>query len=130
MRRMQLTATAQAPLEPTFKTPTDQRLRDRCQAVLMASRGRKRRTIAQELGVHRTTVRRWLTHSHARGLAGLQIQWAPGPPGRIPETLAPTIQEGVNAGPAGCGLDRANGAYEELATYAYQATGLEVKRTA
>ena len=130
MQRIQLTATAQAQLEHTFKTTTDRRLRDRCQAVLMASRGRKRRTIAQDLGVHRTTVRRWLTHYHERGLAGLQIQWAPGQPGRIPETLAPTIQEWVKAGPEGCGLDRANWTYEELATYVYQATGIEVQRTA
>ena len=67
---MRLTATAQAPLAPPCTTTTDRRLRDRCQAVWMASRGRQRRTIAQEWGVHRTTVRRWLTPSHARGLAG------------------------------------------------------------
>jgi transposase len=130
MRRIRLTPTEQAQLEHTFKTTTDRRLRDRCQAVLMAGRGRKRRTIAQDLGVHRTTVRRWLTHYQERGLAGFQIQWAPGRLGRIPETLAPTIQEWVKAGPAGCGLDRANWTYEELATYVYQATGIEVKRTA
>jgi transposase len=130
MRRIRLTATAQAQLEHTFKTTPDRRLRDRCQAVLMANRGRKRQTIAHDLGVHRTTVRRWLTHYHERGLAGLQIQWAPGQAGRIPEPLAPTIQEWVTAGPEGCGLDRANWTYAALATYGYQATGIEVKRTA
>jgi predicted ArsR family transcriptional regulator len=72
MRRIQLTTAEHEQLEHTFKTTTDGRLRDRCQAVLMARRGRKRRTIAQDLGVHRTTVRRWLTHYHERGLAGLQ----------------------------------------------------------
>jgi transposase len=130
MRRIQLTTVEQEQLEDIFKTTSDRRLRDRCQAVLMASRGRKRQTIAQDLGVHRTTVRLWLKHYHVRGVEGLQIQWAPGQPGRIPETLAPTIQEWVKAGPAGCGLDRANWTYEELATYVYQATGIEVKRTA
>ena len=130
MRRIQLTTVEQEQLEDIFKTTSDRRLRDRCQAVLMASRGRKRQTIAQDLGVHRTTVRLWLKHYHARGVEGLQIQWAPGQPGRIPEPLAPTIQEWVKAGPAGCGLDRANWTYEELATYVYQATGIEVKRTA
>jgi transposase len=130
MRRIQLTTAEHEQLEHTFKTTTDRRLRDRCQAVLMASRGRKRRTIAQDLGVHRTTVQRWLTHYHERGLTGLQIQWAPGQPRRLPEPLAPTIQEWVKAGPEGCGLDRANWTYEELATYVYQATGIEVKRTA
>jgi transposase len=44
--------------------------------------------------------------------------------------LAPTIQEWVKAGPEGCGLDRANWTYEELATYVYQTLGITVKRTA
>ena len=76
MRRIRLTATEQAQLEQFFKTTTDRRLRDRCQAVLMASRGRKRKIIAQDLGVHRTTVGLWLKHYHAHGVAGLQIHWA------------------------------------------------------
>jgi transposase len=130
MRRIRLTATEQAHLEYTFKTTNDRRLRDRCQAVLMASRGRQRQTIAQDLGVHRTTVRRWLTQYHKQGWESLQIHWAPGQPGRIPETLASTIQSWVKAGPQGCGLDRANWTYEELATYLYRVTGIAVKRTA
>jgi transposase len=130
MQRITLTATEHAALEHTFKTTPDRRLRNRCQAVLMASRGRKRKSIAQDLGVHRTTVRLWLKHYHERGLEGLQIHWAPGQPRRIPQTLVATIQEWVKAGPAGCGLDRANWTYEELATYVYQTTGIAVKRTA
>ena len=130
MRRIRLTGTEQAQLEQLFKTTHDRRLRDRCQAVLMAHRGRKRKTIAQDLGVHRTTVRLWLTQFHERGVAGLQIHWAPGQPGRMPETLAPTIQAWVKDGPQHCGLDRANWTYEELATHLYRTTGIEVKRTA
>ena len=130
MRRIRLTATEQAHLEQIFKTTNDRRLRDRCQAVLMAHRGRKRQTIAQDLGVHRTTVRLWLKHYQERGLGGLQIQWAPGPVGRLPDALAPTIQGWVKDGPQSCGLDRANWTYEELATYLYRTTGIEVKRTA
>ena len=130
MRRIRLTATEQAHLEQIFKTTPDRRLRDRCQAVLMAHRRRKRKMIAQDLGVHPTTVRLWLKQYHERGVAGLQIQWAPGQPGRIPETWAPTIQAGVQAGPQGCGLDRANWTDEELATQLYRTTGIEVKRTA
>ena len=113
MRRIRLTATDQAHLEQLFTMTDDRRLRDRCQAVLMASRGRQRKTIAQDLGVHRTTVGLWLKHYHAQGVAGLQIHWAPGPPGRIPETLGPTIQAWGQDGPQGCGLDRAHWTYEE-----------------
>ena len=80
MRRIRLTTAAQEQLEPIFKTTNDRRLRDRCQAVLMASRGQKRKTIAQDLGVHRTMVRLWLQHYHERGVQGVQSQWAPGRP--------------------------------------------------
>ena len=130
MQRIRLTTEEQGQLEHLFKTTTDRRLRDRYQAVLMASRSRKRKTIAQDLGVHRTTVRLWLKQYQAQGLAGLQIHWAPGQPGRLPQTLAPTIQAWVKDGPQSCGLDRANWTYEELATHLYRTTGIEVKRTA
>jgi transposase len=130
MRQIRLTETEQAQLEQICKTTDDRRLRDRCQAVLMAHRGRKRKTMAQDLGVHRTTVRLWLKQYHEQGLAGLQIHWAPGQPRRIPETLAPTILAWVKDGPQHCGLDRANWTYEELATHLYRTTGIEVKRTA
>jgi transposase len=130
MRRIRLTAMEQVPLEHPCKTTTDRRLHDRCQAVLMASRGRKRRTIAQDVGVPRATVRRWLTQYGERGLAGLQSHWAPGQPGRIPETVASTLQGWGQDGPQGCGRDRATWTYDELATSLYQTTGIVVRRTA
>ena len=130
MLRITLTAKEQAELEHTFKTTSDRRLRERCQAVLMASRGRKRKAIAQDLGVHRTTIRLWLKQYQHHGPAGLEIQWAPGQPGRIPEALAPTLQQWVKEGPQSCGLDRAKWTYEELASHLYHTSGIEVKRTA
>jgi len=130
MRRIRLTTTEQAQLEQIFKTTDDRRLRDRCQAILMVHRGRKRKVIAQDLGLHRTTVRLWLRQYQEQGLPGLAIHWAPGQPGRIPETLAPAIQRWVQEGPQGCDLDRANWTYEELATHLFRTTGIEVKRTA
>jgi transposase len=129
-RRLRLTTTEHAHVEHLCKTTPERRLRDRGQAVLMAHRGRKRKAIAQDVGVHRTTVRLWRKQDQEQGLTGLQIQWAPGQPGRIPETLAPTIQAWVKAGPQSWGLDRAHWTYEERATYWYQTTGIEVKRTA
>jgi transposase len=130
MRRIQLTTAEHEPLEHRFKTTQDRRLRDRCQAVLMASRGRKRTAIAQDVGVPRTTVRLGLQHDHERGLEGVPIHWAPGQPRRLPQTLGPTIQAWVPAGPAGWGLDRAHWTYEALATSGYQTTGIAVKRPA
>jgi hypothetical protein len=50
MRQSRRTAAEQVPREPMVTTTTDRRLRDRCQAVLMASRSRQCKTIAQALG--------------------------------------------------------------------------------
>ena len=130
MRRIELIRQEQETLASTFKQTSDRRLRDRCQAVLMASRGRKRSAIAQDLGVHRSTVLSWLKQYQAHGFAGLHIPWAPGRPRRIPKDLAPTIQSWIKGGPQSCGLDRANWTYEELAVSLYQQTGIEVQRSA
>jgi transposase len=130
MHRINLSPPEQTALESTFKTTPDRRLRDRCQAVRMASRGRKRTEMAQDVGLHRSTIMLWLKRDHKRGLSGLQSQWAPGKTRRMPEDLAPTIQEWVKKGPQSCALDRANWTYEELAVYLYQQTGIDVKRSA
>jgi hypothetical protein len=60
MYRISLTADEERELEQMFTTTSERRMRDRCQAVLMAARGRARQRIAQDLGVHRTTLRLWL----------------------------------------------------------------------
>jgi transposase len=70
MQRITLTATAHAALAHPFNTTPDRRLRARCQAVLMAGRGRQRKVIAQDLGVHRTTVRLWLKQDREQGIEG------------------------------------------------------------
>src|SRR5512134_3693549 len=108
MIRIKLTPEAREEVERTFKTTPDRRLRERCQAVLMADRGRRRGPIAEDLGVHRASVHRWLRAYQAGGLAGLRIRWAVGPPPRIPEDRAATIVTWVKEGPQGCGLERAN----------------------
>jgi transposase len=130
MYRIRLTADEERELGQRFTTTSERRMRDRCQAVLMAARGRARQRIAQDLGVHRTTLRLWVQTYRARGLAGLQIHWAPGPQRRIPAALAPTIVAWVKGGPVSCGLQRANWTYEELANYLYKQTGVRVKETA
>ena len=95
-------------LEHTFKTTADRRLRDRCQAILMADRGRRHHQIAEDLRVTPRTLQRWLNAYGTGGLDGLPIHWAPGRAPHIPEFLAPEIVTWVKQGPAGCGRDRAN----------------------
>ena len=129
MYRILLTASQEQELEQVFKRTSDRRLRARCQAVLMAARGRARHEIAQDLGIHRTTLRLWLQSYREHGLAGLPIQWASGPRARIPEEVAPRLVAWVKGGPASCGLQRANWTYAELAAYLYQQTGMAVSET-
>jgi transposase len=116
-------------VEEIFKTTPDRRLRARCQAILMAARGRRHRHIADDLGICVRTIQRWLNAYPERGLAGLKIRWASGRAAKIPGALASEILAWINAGPAGCGLDRANWTDEELATYLDHTKGLTVSAT-
>jgi transposase len=113
-------------LEHIFKNTADRRLRDRCQALLMADRGRHHAQIAADLHVNPRTLQRWLNAYRTQGLDGLTIHWAPGRLPRIPESLAPEIVAWVKQGPAGCGLDRANWTAAELAAYLYRTKGIAV----
>ena len=115
--------------EERFTTTPDRRLRTRYQAMLMASRGRRHRQIAEDLSLSGRTLQRWLHAYPAQGLAGLKPRWVPGRTAKIPEAMAPEILTWVQAGPAGCGLDRANWTYAALATYLYQTKGLAVSAT-
>jgi transposase len=113
-------------LEGTFKTTPDRRLRDRCQAILMADRGRYHHHIAADLAINTRTRQRWRNAYQAQGLDGLTIQWAPGRSPCIPAPLVPEMLTWVKQGPAGCGLDRANWTAAELATSLYQTQGIVV----
>jgi transposase len=113
-------------LEGVFQTTSDVRLRTRCQGVLMAHRGRRHRHIAEDLGVTVRTLQRWLRAYQDMCLAGLKLRWRPGRRARIPAALAPEILGWILQGPAGCGLDRANWTYAELATQLYRIHGIAV----
>jgi hypothetical protein len=77
-------------LEATFKTTTTRRLRERCQAILMADRKRRYYQIAQDVGVSpRTVQHRRNAYAHG-GLEGLTIQWASGRVPHIPAEFIPS----------------------------------------
>jgi transposase len=126
MATVELSAKERRRLEDTFRTTTDRRLRDRVQAVLMASGDRTQAQIAADLLVSERSVRRWLQAWRAEGLAGLEIQWAPGATPLIEETLAPEILEWVRQGPTACGLNRANWTSAELAEHLWRTHGVRV----
>jgi transposase len=113
-------------LEETFQTTPNARLRARCQAILMAHRGRRHRHIAEDLGVSVRTIQRWLRIYQTKRFAGLKIRWVPGRRPRLPEALASAILTWITQGPPGCGLDRANWTYAELAAHLYSTHGITV----
>jgi transposase len=117
-------------LEQTFKTTRDRRQRTRCQAVLMAARGRPRGSSAQDLATTPRSVLRWLRAFVVGGLPALLPRWSPGPCPRIPAQLGPEVVHWVKGGPAGCELNRANWTYAELADHLYKTKGIRVKETA
>ena len=73
-------------LAPTFTTTTNRRLRNRCQALWMAARGRRHHQIAADLRGTARPWQRWLQADRTRGLDGLTSPWAPGRAPRMPET--------------------------------------------
>jgi transposase len=117
------------PLEARVRGTPNRRLRNRCQAVLMAARGRRHRQIAEDLGSSVRTLQRWLNAYHTSGVEGRMIQWAAGRVPRLPAALAPVILEWMTQGPAGCGLDWANWTYAELAAYLYRTHGIAVSES-
>jgi len=96
----------------------------------MAHRGRKRQALAEDLGVHRTTVKKWVAQDQACGVERLKRRRAPGKPRRSPESFAATSVDWVKAGPQRGGLNRANWTDEELAVQVYRTTGITIRRTA
>lgn len=130
MIRIQLPQAEADRLEELFRSTEDRKLRDRLQVVLMAHRGRPRKDIAADLGIHRIGVTRWLNAYCEGGLQGLLPKKAKGKTAKIPASLADEIRRWVIGGPASCGLDRANWTHEELADHLLKTHGIRTSRSA
>jgi transposase len=130
MIRIHLPTGEAARLDGLFRSTEDPRLRLRLQIVLMAHRGRPRKDIAADLGIHKIGVTRWLNAYCERGLDGLTPRKAKGRPTPIPASLGDEVKRWVIEGPAKQGLDRAGWTYEELADHLYKTHGVRTSRSA
>jgi transposase len=130
MIRIQLPPGEVDRLEGLFRSTQDRKLRDRLQIVLMAHRGRPQKDIANDLGIHRIGVTRWLNAYCERGLDGLLPRKAKGGTPGIPASLADEIRRWVIEGSAAQGLDRANWTHEELADHLKKTHGIRTSRSA
>jgi transposase len=106
--RIHLPEPDQQRLEHACRTTSDRKFRDRLHIIRLASRNRPHQGIADDLGVTPRTVQRWLNAYLERGLDGLRPRKAPGAAPKLTADLAPVLRQWVIAGPAACGLDRAN----------------------
>jgi transposase len=129
VKNLELSEQARTALVETARTTDDARLRQRCQAVLLSTRGLPQMAIARDLGAGVRTVRGWLQLYRRGGLEGLRIRWAPGRERRIPDSYAPQVLEWIKAGPLSCGVDRANWTHEELASHLKKKTGIRASET-
>ena len=130
MIRVQLSEADSQELEREFRRATDVKHRDRLQIVRLAHRGRGHQEIAAELGITPRTVQRWLNAYNDGGLARLRPRKAKGAAGKIPAERAEDLRRWVIEGPAGQGLDRANGTHAELAEHLYRTHGIRTSRSA
>jgi transposase len=130
MIRIQIPPSETACLEDLFRSTQDRKLRDRLQIVLLAHRGRARKDIASDLGIHRIGVTRWLNAYCERGLEGLLPRKAKGGTPGIPASMTDEIKRWVIEGPAKQGLDRANWTHEELADHLFKTKGIKTSRSA
>lgn len=117
-------------VEQVFRTTPEATLRHRGHIVLMAHRGRRPPVIAQDTGSSQRSVQRGLNVSLDRGLDGLQPRKAKGATPTRTADLAPLLRQGVLAGPAACGLDRANWTYAELADHLLKTQGIQSRKSA
>lgn len=130
MIRIALPEDEVARLGEVFRTAAEPELRHRVQIVLMAHRGRRRPDIAADAGTSPRSVQRWLNAYLAGGLDALRPRKARGAAPKLTADLAPLIRQWVIEGPAGCGLDRANWTYAELADHLFRAKGVRVRKSA
>jgi hypothetical protein len=127
MMQRTLRAEEQRPLADALQTTTQARVRARRQAILLASRGRRPRPGAEELGGSGRTRPRWPSAEHGQRCVGRKLRWVPGRPRRIPAALPAPRLTWSTQGPAGGGVDRAHWRSADLAASLDQTRGMAVR---
>jgi transposase len=112
MIRIRLTAKQEAEVSRRLAATKSIDEHNRCQAVLMAHRGRRRDQIAQDLGRSPRTIQRYL--NRFREDQSTQAKKSPGSKPKIADELAETIKGWIRGGPMSLGLYRANWTFQEV----------------
>ena len=76
----------------------------RVRAVLGCIEGRTGSEVAQELGVDRSTIARWVAAYAARGIPALTPRTAPGPRSRLTDEQQKALGQAIEQGPEAAGF--------------------------
>lgn len=118
-----------AELEKLVRTTADKRVRERCQAVLMAAQGLTQPQIAKALVTSMRTVQRHLERFRRAGLTGVVPGKAPGKARLIPAQLESVVIEWVRQGPRQAGAPYANWTHQKLADWLRHEHAVAVARS-
>ncbi|MCA1626819.1 MAG: helix-turn-helix domain-containing protein [Acidobacteria bacterium] len=105
------------------------RLVERARIILLASRGQRVPTIADELKLTQTTVRTWLTRFNADGLDGLADRKRSGRPATYtPEEVAEVVAASLTP-PQKLGLPFGSWTMDRLAAYLNEEKAIAISRS-
>ncbi len=125
-----LSETEQVALKKLARSRTaSTRLVERARIILLASRGQRVPTIADELKLTQTTVRTWLTRFNADGLDGLADRKRSGrpatyTPGEVAEVVAASLTP-----PQKLGLPFGSWTMDRLAAYLNEEKAIAISRS-
>src|SRR5438034_3914938 len=105
------------------------RLVERAKILHLASQGQTVPQIAEAVGLHEKTVRKWWKRFEQQGLAGLEDAPRPGAPSRYTVENKARVLEAALTRPSELGLPYQSWTFERLAAYVHEHLGIHMKKT-
>jgi transposase len=105
------------------------RLVERAKILHLASEGQTVPQIAEAMGLHEKTVRKWLKRFEQDGLAGLEDAPRSGAPSRYTAENKARVLQAARTRPSELGLPYGSWTFERLAAYVREQLGLQMKKT-
>jgi transposase len=121
-----LRKTERTRLERAVAKSREPKFRDRCRAVLWSADGRSIQEIAGLLGVHGSTVWRWLADYRRFGVEGLEVEKPVGRARLLDEEGEAALEEALRHNPRDLGYAFTRWTLPTLVEYLYEAVHVRV----
>ena len=105
------------------------RLVERAKILQLGSEGQSVPQIAEVLGLHEKTIRKWFKRFEQEGLAGLEDAPRSGAPSRYTVENKARVLQAARTRPSELGLPYGSWTFERLAAYVKEQLGLSMKKT-